>query len=766
MTIPSVESNYPDALDTDTNLFLVHDSLRVKLADNYNPGDTSITIYDENSIMSSFPTTGIITLTEQCSDIDERAISLYYSSKTTTSFDGLELLPGFPDVIKPKDFTNVTLNVIDRHHNAIKNAVIAIEQFVGIRGTTDTRPFGSTIEGRVNFLTKLAFTPKAWFSANQIMGLTPLSIVFTDESFQLGPGTITYTWDFGDCNASTISYISCHDISVTTSRIISHTYLTPSYYNVTLTVSNTYGESTVVFPNFINARVPAPDEAVAFFVPTTGQVVTPGIPASGPYTTIPVIRSPIDALISIELPTGTNPATGRTYGGVQIVDGQQIDPIEEYTWSLGDDLTHANQNNATALYSIGGIYDMVLRVDTEYGAYRITQYNDSIDVVEDRNIWLWEFDSGADPVGNYAPLDYLTKSGLVTTYEFGLLSETFKTGTNNLNVVRSETFLDGQNNEHQAKTEFRRNVGFTPRSTTTSGSFGSGMIYYASQGCPLPPPGSFPADHEVKITEFNGFDDTYTTETPICQPWNWINLNSNTKSYFVLGVEYNAGGTPFHNYSLQRKVTYDLLTLTPTYDILDFTSYTNGAQDLREFVSTYDPGGVPTNGYFAVYRSAWKDSAGYFLRNDGVGSYFRLKSFYKTEGTIANEFQTITKLTDITGSVKEDGQLVALSDGLFFFDNSGNISAYNTTSNVWETGGAVSTSSSFRSLQDTSVVGFESTSNTLLATTDGDRAAYLSYDYSSYAFIKFSSLELTFSNIGPRPGWNNSNKTQFLMGMY
>ena len=76
MTIPTA-SNYPDQLDNDTNLYEVHDSLRVRLANDYNVGDSSITVFGDTT---SFPTTGLITLTEQCSEINLRAISFYYKS--------------------------------------------------------------------------------------------------------------------------------------------------------------------------------------------------------------------------------------------------------------------------------------------------------------------------------------------------------------------------------------------------------------------------------------------------------------------------------------------------------------------------------------------------------------------------------------------------------------------------------------------------------------------------------------------------------------
>ena len=50
-------SNYPTALDTNQNLYQVNDALRVVLAEDYNPGDTTITISDPNNLMSKFDST-------------------------------------------------------------------------------------------------------------------------------------------------------------------------------------------------------------------------------------------------------------------------------------------------------------------------------------------------------------------------------------------------------------------------------------------------------------------------------------------------------------------------------------------------------------------------------------------------------------------------------------------------------------------------------------------------------------------------------------
>ena len=40
-------SNFPSTIDTDTELYSVSDGLRVRLAEDYNPGDTSITIFGD-----------------------------------------------------------------------------------------------------------------------------------------------------------------------------------------------------------------------------------------------------------------------------------------------------------------------------------------------------------------------------------------------------------------------------------------------------------------------------------------------------------------------------------------------------------------------------------------------------------------------------------------------------------------------------------------------------------------------------------------------
>lgn len=781
MTIPTA-SNYPESFDNNDNLYAVHDALRGILVDDYNPGDTSIIISSDILVARKFPPNGILTLTEQCSEISNRAISLYYSTISLGSvlssgeqlitFSGLELLPGFTDNVKPKQLTHVTLNVIAPHHNNLKDALIAIEEFMGVKGTIDFLPGGSTLTGRIGFLIRILFSPKAWFRiSGPTLGLAPLEITFQEQCFRLGPGELNFIWDFGDgiSNISTqiisitdptVSVISVGDANIVSiidltneypssdylKKTIVKTYSEIGIFSPSLTVSNQYGSNSITFNDIINPRLTAPDEAVIDITPTNQQFfVQFGEPTEGPYSVTPILRSPTNALISVEILDEVIPNSVplRSKAG-ELLDpssNAKYDPIIKYIWGLGDDLEHANLNSTKALYSIGGIYDLKVRANTQYGSYRITTYKNAFDIVESRNLWLWTLNSIE-----------------ATANEFGLISETFKTMSNTLTIDRNDNFLAGSNNQTQAEREFARNTAFAQKTLVNSGERGLAMLHWAQGGT------NPSANQLIKTVEYEGFKETYFNDNdPISRYWNWICLSSLTTSYFLFGSLPVSSIPSNTNPSNQTKGVLNKadITYNDSYSFV-LSDYQNGADELKQHVTSgYDGSGEPENGYFAVYRGCWKDNAGYFLRNDGVNPYFRIKSFYKTEGVVGDEFTSIKKLPDMEGPSKLEGQLVPLTNGVFFFNNSGNISAYNTTTGVWETGTPSSTSLGFRSVQDTSVLGFDNLSHTLLASSDGDRIAYLSYDYSPNAFIKFNGQDITFTVITSRPSGE-----QFIMGTY
>lgn len=731
---------YPNSLDSNDNLYEVHDGLRVRLIEDYNPGDKIIYVLGDELTMQRFNATGIITLTEQCSDPSLRAISFYYGSKTNSTFEDIVLLEGFTDSIKPKNITNVTQNVMSHHHNSLKDSIIAIEQFVGKKGELPHQALEGTMEQRITYLRKLALPPKAWFRANKNVGLAPFTVEFEDRSFRLGTdGTSTETklvWDFGDNSGPSIieieedEEVSSETVNVLVSDTdggkIKKTYTVPGIYNVSLTVTNDFGSDTVTFEDFITARFPAPDSAVINFIQRAGQIVTDSDP--------PKIRSSINSIIDVNINTGINSLTGKTYSGESVDETDTpIDPIVNYTWDFSDDHEHSNSSSSRAVFSIGGLYDLNLRVDTKFGAYRITNYVDSFDVVEKYNLWLWTHND----------------NGTVSSSEFGLISETFKVSSNvNLDLNVDESFLDGHVNEDQLKREFKRNNGFAQRGTVSSGNSGVGILYWASGRST-----SDSASTElIKMAEFNGFTNTYSTKPNHYRPWNWIGLPSLDTLYFILG---GITGSIIPNTSPTNK-TRDALDLNDlSYDasptVLTMSDFKNGANELTSNEVIFDVSGNPNQGHMSVYRSTWHESSGFILRNEGVGDFFRIKSFYKTGGDSTDMLQTIRKLPDMSGSARVEGQLVSMSQGVYFFSNSGTVAAYNTNSSVWATGGPGANSTSFKLLQDTSQSGFDDSDQTLLAASDGDKVTYLSFDYSEKTFFKFNEIDTTFSSVTTRP---------------
>lgn len=763
MTIPN-SSNYPDVFDSNANLYEVHDSLRVRLAEDYNPGDKSITVMEDSFSLVNFPATGLITLTEQCSEPDKRAISFFYSSRADNIFSGLEILPGFEDVIKPKKITNVTQNVMASHHNQIKESVIAIQKFIGIEGTYDDKPLGETMEGRINFLRKLVLRPRAWFTSDKTTGIVPLTVEFNDLSFQVGTdgttGTIDYIWDFGDGK----------NLSTTSTDNVTNIYSTPGKYDVSLTVKNNQGSDVLKLPSYIYARLEAPDEAIVNLIKRTGQLyiaatrydqngdLIHGINTSNPDDAHPILKTKTNTIIDLQIPEGKNTTTGKSYSG-ELLDGNDypIDPVTSYTWSLSDDLSHSNNRKTRAAYSIGGLYNVIVRTDTDLLSYRITQYPNVIDVVEDVNLWLWNYsaDSSTD----------------VRSYEFGLLSETFKTGPAPIKALNIDSsFLSSHPiNSEQLIKEFNRNNGMASRTATTSGSGGESVLYWATGR----------ADDEAVTKEgidfllYNAFQGTYSTSSTIssiARRWNWISFNTLSDVYFLLGLTdaEESSITKFTSPTNQSMVKRGLVDFGDSSSTFTDSNYKNGAEELKHNAALGAGGnfhaadpfkGEPVYGHFSSYRTAYKNNTGYIIRNEGSGPTFRLKSFYRTEGVASAPIQTIRKLTNMPGTVKYEGQLVPLTSGLYFFDNSSSVSVYNDTAEVWETGQSVATS--FISLQDTSVSGFGDTTNTLLAASDGDRKVYLSFDYSEKAFISFNETDLTFKSLGSRP-----TGTQWQMGVY
>jgi PKD repeat protein len=744
MSIPdAIKIKYPETIDNDENLFLVKDSLRLPLLNNYKPKDNNIVVSATENDMAFFPPSGIITLTEQCSDPNERAISFFYESKNdkTQTFNNVKLLDGFPDVEKIAKITNVTLNVVAEHHNNIKDAIIQIEKFAGIKGDKVFFPKIGSMEARINYLRAIALKPKVWFNADIKEGIIPLKVIFTDLSFRLATDNaknpIVATWDFGDGEIRTLNFKNDSEATTNTNTTVTKVYELPGSYTVTYTIKNKFGQDELQLKNYINAKFVAPDNTVLFFEPKGNQIsfVDLNKNVNSPFSTI---RSPVNTIIDLKIPDGINPNTQRTFSGEEVnSNGNPIDPVVLYNWELNDDLVHGNSKTTQALYETGGIYDAIIRVDTESNSFRITNVLNAIDIVENVNMWHWLYKN---------QLNIASGSPEVQASEFSLISEVYKTPQMpSLQLNTNNNFLNNDSNSSRQKFEFSRNIGFCQSSLTNSGNSGDSFLFWAS-GRNI---SDSPTLEQVYVKTFNGFDKSYKSKNSFQRAYNWMFLNTQTNAYFLLGRP-NKGFGEFTSPVSTKIETYNLMTNTLSSHKFQDDAFQANAIELKQNESVYGENGNNDTGNFSIYRSTWKGNTGYFLRSSLVGTQILISNLYSTIGGVNDPFIALKKLQDIPNSNYKEGQLLSMSNGLFFFNNSSNISIYEDSSNTWYVAGNNS-GLSFRSLQDKTAHGFEKESNTLLGTSNGDHIAYLSFDYSENSIVKFNNLDLTFSKLSPRP---------------
>ncbi len=360
-------SVFPESFDSPEDLYVAYDSVRATLSRDYQPGDSGIFVEGD---VSKFPPKGIVTLGD---NTGKNSISLEYKRKQGNIF--LDLTPAEGSVLafKPKKTTNVVMQLRAEYHNAIADSLMSIQQYLGLKNNIDKNPNGTTLIGRINFIRNLIYAPKAWFDVDKTFGVAPCTVTFTDKSRgSTGPvGNVSYEWDFGDGTRAG-----------TTRTTFEKVYDHPGVYDVSMSIKNSFGEDKLVLKKLISIRATIPNEAKIKIIPQKGQELKENR-----------LRTQANKNIILE-----------------VLDSGELldDPVAKHTWKLADELSHNNSPRTEASFAMGGLHDIVLRVDTKSGSYRITTIPNAIDVVETNNIWLWNLDKNS-----------------ITAYEFGVFSETF-----------------------------------------------------------------------------------------------------------------------------------------------------------------------------------------------------------------------------------------------------------------------------------------------------------------------------------------------------
>jgi hypothetical protein len=157
---------------------------------------------------------------------------VYYDKKTRDTFQNLKR--GFCSSRQnswPGE-TIVDSGVFAEHHNALKDAVLQIETFLGVSSSTDE----ATLTGLLKKQENRFLSPTPTFRAYPLKGQFPLTVTF--QNFSSTTNT-RYFWDFGDGGTSY-------------ERSPHHTYLREGTFTVQLrVVSMTGGQGVATKNNYI-----------------------------------------------------------------------------------------------------------------------------------------------------------------------------------------------------------------------------------------------------------------------------------------------------------------------------------------------------------------------------------------------------------------------------------------------------------------------------------------------------------------------------------
>ena len=175
-------SNFPESLDSESNLFTAIDSGLTNLSAPVSFDSTIIPVKDA----TSFPSSGLIT-------VDREVI--HYASRTDKAFSNIRR--GFSGVRSPHEFgAIVKAAVCADHHNALRDAVWNIQRMIGL---SDDESTGTTLYARLKSLEEKFLPVKAIFAA--VNTVAPSGSVFTFKDLSRGT-IVSRFWEFGDGTTS------------------------------------------------------------------------------------------------------------------------------------------------------------------------------------------------------------------------------------------------------------------------------------------------------------------------------------------------------------------------------------------------------------------------------------------------------------------------------------------------------------------------------------------------------------------------------------
>jgi PKD repeat protein len=258
-------SVYPQALDTKDILYEAKNNAETTLYQTLPYSGKYIVVDDA----SGFPDKGLLrigplstVISLQKGDVFPRRVPgtpgdsefVYYGLKTGNVFK--DLIRGYAKTIQSQwpIGTPVSNSVFAEHHNAIKDTIINIENYLGVENT----PASGSLNKILSNLEVKFLAPKPQFRAFPKSGKPSLSVTF--QNFSSGD-VVRYLWDFGD---NTTSF----------EKSPSHTYSAEGIYTVSLNVITSTGAQGITTKN--NYISISNEYTVPFFYV---ELVDPNLPA-------------------------------------------------------------------------------------------------------------------------------------------------------------------------------------------------------------------------------------------------------------------------------------------------------------------------------------------------------------------------------------------------------------------------------------------------------------------------------------------------------
>lgn len=209
-------SLYPESLDTKNQLYQATNNTFTILKNSLTYAGKYIVVEDN----SAFPGNGILRIGPPPGKPGPYEM-VYYESKTNNLFK--DIIRGFAGSRTNKwpAGSFVSNAVFAEHHNSVKDAIIQIENNLGV----NVAPAEGSLNQILKEQERRFLSPKAIFRSYPTKGVAPLKIRF--QNFSTGP-IIRCLWDFGDGSTSI-------DISPT------HTYVKEGIYTVKLNIITSLG---------------------------------------------------------------------------------------------------------------------------------------------------------------------------------------------------------------------------------------------------------------------------------------------------------------------------------------------------------------------------------------------------------------------------------------------------------------------------------------------------------------------------------------------